>query len=407
MENARTRQTQRLFYLVFFASLIFSAGYLALRRGAGLMDFFYQQGTNLLGDFTNNLHYPTHEGGPYFDSIWATFPPFAYTIFYLVNVCFTRAIPNAETVAYLLLTGITAMMMLYAMQRIFERYGHSSRPYRSALAFGLCVLLSGVSLYTLERGNSAYHSMVILLFFLFLRDDESAWKREAALILLAVAAGVKIYPCVFGVLYLLEKRYREALRLVIYGVLLFFVPFLWFGGLDGLNQFLYNQEQIHLLQRNDFLTSIPSVARFLAAELGWNVETASAVGQWIGIAFGAVALVCACLTRSLWRRCALLVGIVTLVPGWSAEYMALYFALPCALFFCGGDDRPAPLRYAYSALFAGVFILLPFGTDFALHAPVSWNMLVCFSSIYALVLLTVADVLHSRFSKRRAAAAAG
>ena len=245
--------------------------------------------------------------------------------------------------------------------------------------------------------------MIILLFFMFLRDDETPWKREAALLLLAIAASIKIYPCVFGLLYLLEKRYREALRLIIYGVLLFLIPFLWFGGLEGFRQFLYNQEQIHLLQRNDFLTSIPSVARFLTAELGWNAATAGIISQVVSIAFGIVAFACVLFARTLWQRCLLLVGIITLVPGWSAEYMALYFALPCALFFCSNNGDSRMLNWAYSALFAGIFILLPFGAGFSLHAPVSWNMLVCFASIYLIELLAIVDVMLNFHRRHRQA----
>ncbi len=384
-------------------SLLFSTLYLALRRGAGFADFFYQGGANLLGDFSNNLHYPTHEGGPYYDGIWATFPPLAYTLYYLINVCFTRAARNVEIVVYLLMTGVSAVLMFYAVQRVFERYGHAMRGAREPLFFTLCVLLSGINLYAVERGNSVPVVVVVLLFAMYLREEEQPWKREAALVLIAFAAGMKLYPCVFGLLYLLEKRYAEALRLVLYGLILIFVPFLWFGGMDGLRQFFYNQEQIHLLQRNDFLTSIPSVGRFLAAELGWSAQPSGAIAQGLAVLFGAASLACVCLTKELWLRCLLLTGVVTLVPGWSAEYMALYFIVPCALFLCRSSERPRKADGIYAALLGGVFVSLPFATGFSLHAATSWNMLVSFGCIYLVCLFAVWDVLRTFVRSRKAA----
>jgi hypothetical protein len=404
LKTGKSGRVRWLFYAAFLLSMLFSALYLAYRRGEGLMDFFYQQGINLLDDFTNNLHYPTHEGGPYFDAIWATFPPLAYTLYYLVNVCFTRAIANAETVAYIVITTATAVLMLYAVSRIFERYGRRKGGSAEALLFTLCILFSGVGIYTLERGNSVFNVVVILLFALYLRDEEQPWKREAALWLIAVAAGLKIYPCLFGLLYLLEKRYREAIRLVIYGLVLFFVPFLWFGGLDGFKQFLYNQQQIQLLQRNDFLTSISSVERFLAAELGWSAQPAGWIAQVLALLFGVAALVCVALIKELWQRCLLLVGIATLVPGWSDEYMALCFAIPAVLFVCRDFKQLRKLDGFYAALLGGIFVLLPFGTGFSLHATTSWNMLVCFACVYLIEIVAIADSIRTFVRGRRAAA---
>lgn len=381
-----------IFYAVFFASLLFSALFLALRRGDGLQDFFYQRGDNLIGDFINNLHYPTHQGGPYFDAIWATFPPLAYTLYYLVNVCFTRANYFLEIVAYLMVTGLSCVLLLYGVQRIFKQFGGAENRPGSALLFTLCVLMSGVSIYTIERGNSVFNVMILMLFPLYLRESPKAWKRELALLLIALAAGMKIYPCLLGLLYLLEKRYKEALRLVVYGLLFFFVPFIWFSGLEGLKQFLYNQQAAHALARDDYLTSIPSVARFLAAEFGWNMQTAQTVGQWVSYAFAAAQLVCVVLTQKLWLRLLLLMSLATLIPGWSAEYMAWYMVIPCALYFCEVPAAPRRVDRAYMLLFGGIFCLLPFGVGLSFHAPVSWGMLICFGCIYALNIIAMVDV---------------
>ena len=396
----RMKRNQRMYWGIFLLSVLFSAFYLAIRRGAGLEGFIYEGGKQLFMDFINNLHYPTHEGGPYFDSIWASFPPLAYTFYYLLNVGYTRAIWVYEILAYTMLTAASVAVMLYAVQRILRRYQAGAGV---SLLLTLCVLLSGIGIFTVERGNSVFNVMVMLLLAMAIRDSDNRWQREAALLLIAVAANFKIYPCLFGLLYLLEKRYKEALRLVIYGVVLFVVPFAWFGGLEGFKAFLSNQMGIHNMLRDNYLTSIPSVAVFLSAEFAWNAQSAELVGKIIAYAYLAVSLVCVCLTKKLWMRCLLFVNISTLVPEWSCEYMAIYYAIPLALFLFDERQHEQRLSGLYTALFAGVFILLPFGVRaFTLHSGVSWNMLVSFACVYIMSIVAMVDIIITAINQRKA-----
>ncbi len=382
-----------VYYWIFLSSLVFSAVYLAVHRGAGLESFFYQGANNLYGDFYNNLHYPTHDGGPYFDSRWATFPPFAYTLYYLINVCYTRANSHYEVLAYTVITALTYVLILYAVQSIFRKY-RKDASHAEPLLLTLCLLCSGIMIFAIERGNSVLNTMAMLLFAFALRDSERAWQREAALVLIAVAAGFKIYPCIFGLLYLFEKRYREGLRLLLYGVLIFFVPFLWFGGLEGFGRFLQNQREIQASMRSDYFTSIPSIASYLAAEFGWDAGVALPVGKAVAGVFGVLLAAGIWLQKKLWLRVMLMVSLFTLVPGWSAEYMGIYMVLPFILFYC--DDQAGRWQRLYAALFAGVFILLPFGAPFATHTTLSWNMLVSFAALYALSIAGLADTFAAR-----------
>lgn len=394
---------KRIFYGIVLLSMLLSALYLALRRGAGLEAFVFDGGGNLIGDFVNNLHYPTHEGGPYFDSCWASFPPLAYTVYYLINVCITRAIYPFEVMVYMAITALSCMLMLGAVERIFRRWRPGGFRPGEPLALCVCLLLSGVMVYTIERGNSALNVMVMILWAFALRDGERPWERELALLLIAVAAGFKVYPCIFGLLYLFERRWREAARLVVYGVALFFVPFLWFGGLAGLRQFFLNHQEIHGMLRDDYLTSLPSAAGYLAAEFGWDGAAALAVGKVLAALLAAAELACIVLEKRLWLRCLLMVSLFILVPGWSAEYMAVYMALPLVLCVCQGGG--GKLGGWYMALFGLIFVLLPFGTPFETHVPLSWNMLISFAAIYLISLTAMCDTLGTWLRARRGAAA--
>ena len=393
------RKKKHIYYWIFLASLVFSAVYLAVRRGSGLESFLYEGGQNLIGDFINNLHYPTHDGGPYFDSRWATFPPFAYTLYYLVNVCYTRAIYPYEVLAYTVITALTCVIILYAIQSIFRRYHKGSVAHSEPLMLTLCLLFSGIMIFAIERGNSVVNTLAMLLMAFALRDGERPWQREAALLLIAAAAGFKVYPCIFGLLYLFEKRYREAFRLLVYGVLIFFVPFLWFGGVQGFSRFLQNQQEIQSSVRSDYFTSIPSIASYLAAEFGWDAGVALPIGKAVAAVFAVLLAAGVWLQKKLWLRVTLMVSLFTLVPGWSAEYMGIYMMLPFVLFYC--DDQGSRWQALYTALFAGVFILLPFGAPLNAHTSLSWNMLVSFGAMYALSIVGLMDTFAARLRARQ------
>lgn len=84
-------------------------------------------------------------------------------------------------------------------------------------------------LYAFERGNPVMYTMFFLWGGIVLKDSNSKFLRELGLIFVAISAGFKLYPALFGFIWLAEKRYKEAVRLVIYGLMAFFIPFLFVG----------------------------------------------------------------------------------------------------------------------------------------------------------------------------------
>ena len=390
-------KSNRIYYAFFGCSLLFTLVYLAINRSSDLASFFYEGGVNLFGDFTNNLHYPTHQQGPYFDSIWATFPPLAYTFYYLINVCYTRAIYHVEILAYLIITAISCILMLYAIIRLFKRYGKNQNQLTEPLLLTCCLLLSGVMVYAIERGNSVFNVLIMLLLALDFKESDNKLQKELALILIAVAANFKLYPAIFGVIYLLEKRYKEALRLLVYGILFFVVPFAWFGGVEGFVRFMQNQQAIHDSIRTNFFTSIPSIATYFSEVFSLNSEHMLTIGQLVATIFAVVFVACIILEKRLWLRVLHIVCLFIVVPGWSAEYMAIYMALPLVLLLC----NDARYRKLYLVLFAGVFILLPIRASFTTHATISWNIFISFGSIYALSFLGIFDTFNNSLKQRK------
>ncbi len=58
--------------------------------------------------------------------------------------------------------------------------------------------------------------------------------KELSFIALAFAAAIKIYPAIFGLLLVKRKRIKETMRLVLYGVIAFIMPFFYYDGFESL-----------------------------------------------------------------------------------------------------------------------------------------------------------------------------
>ena len=141
---------------------------------------------------------------------------------------------QAPLLLYLLVLVISAWMLATLIVAILKRY-----PYKQANGVALCILLSPGMMFAFERGNILFFVVPMCLFFIHYRNSESAVMRELALISLALAAGLKLYPAFFGILLLRDKKYAQAARAVIYGVLSVLLPILAFHeGLSGIPMWL-------------------------------------------------------------------------------------------------------------------------------------------------------------------------
>jgi len=82
----------------------------------------------------------------------------------------------------------------------------------------------------------------------------------------------------------------------------------------------------------------------------------------------------------------------------SLVFSAAYLAL--VLCYCTGEkDRWFGM---YMALFAGIFILLPFGVTFPVHTHLSWNTVVSFGCIYLITALGCVDAIGGWITRKKA-----
>ena len=381
-----------LWLLVMSLCALLSLLITVLTNGEWLASALYRQGKNFIADYSMHVLYAQQPAELYGLSAHASFPPLAYalyTLLYRVSPLPAQAdiavgvVPASYPAMLVHFVYIALLCSVFTL--LLRRFLRDTPLWKAGLCT-ILVLVSNVFIVgILERGNSAWLALVLLMAALLLRDSPSKARREAALFCIAIAAGFKLYPALFGLLYFKEKRYPEALRLLLYGLALFFLPFFFFGGMDAIGQFFQNQSIIHIAASKWTVgsASVRAVSSALGV-FGLTLPPAaiSVVRQSAFLLFIVISLMLFWSVRSqpLWKDILLLVGIMVLAPSWSGVYTFPYFLLPMLLLFGNQEKEKSPISRVYALFFAGVFVsLLVFS-----YGAVEW---IAALSAYALVFL--------------------
>ena len=269
------------------------------------------------------------------DARTGCFPPLAYVMYYLLY----RLTPLAfETVQHFEeMEQIPGTLHVFTYYLIFSALllyiGISKTGQRSTRRdAGIFTLLMASAVFAgsgYMMGNSSMLVLGLLTLALAFRDSPSRGRREAALVLFAVCVGFKLYPAVFGLIYLKEKRYRELGRLVLYSLALVFLPFAFFGGAEGLSAWMgHILENMRSSPQYDFgrlqylKGALFTVIRLLT---GQEAGTAASILTWLICAFWAVM---AWRSESAPGTWFFLICIMVFFPSNAFRYSLSYFAIP-------------------------------------------------------------------------------
>ncbi len=335
----------------------------ALSEGGALNDIFY--GSDYFNDFYNSMCDAGTKG--VYAEKGVIYPPLSSLFFYLIS----KMVPNMyvmldfETgdrhqiytsglcqIIFLLFIVVTALalgMLFYdILQRTASKIGSFLTSFFLMMSFPI--------LYCIQRGNVALLAMLLTAFFVFYRNSDNKVLREISYIALAVAAGFKIFPALFGLLLIFDKKYKEAARLVVYGLLAFFVPFAFYGGFEGIsifikNIFSFSEESSYYSIYGPSITNVLSWLIFgLKLDLG-SLMNFSQIAVWLCCAFIMF------FADEEWKR---LLGISFLfanVNSTSRVYILIFILLPFISFIL---SRPSGKKSVlYSILFCSLLVTIP------------------------------------------------
>lgn len=293
------------------------------------------------------------------------YPPLANVFYMLITSCM-----SVDTLQKMQTTGVNDLKMLQECAFYFLIYSSvlmlfftvvcselkkGSRAEK--LIFTLTMLFTVPFLYQYERANIIFLALSLTLLFFLWKDSKSLLKRELSFAALACAAGLKIYPAVFGLLLIREKRWKEALRLIAYGIAAFFLPFFCFGGIIGnIKKMIQNMGEVTAEFSSVRIGCQLNYSAILKHLFGWmNQYSTVLIGVFLilAVCFGAIAAVS---LEKKWKAILLLTCLLMGVPSFSYTYVGIFMVIPVIAFL---DSEEAHGKGDWLYLLGMLLVLLP------------------------------------------------
>lgn len=263
---------------------------------------------------------------------WGVFPPLAYMLYRFLHALTARDGNFAETPAEYQEQDYALLVFLFSVTFLTLAFLYAVKIWnrKRYKALFLCLLTSVPFLAgCYERGNSCLIVVVLLLIATKWKDDDSKAKRELALLAIAVCAGLKIYPAVFGLPYLKERRWKEAVRLTIYGVVLFFVPFVFFGN-GAFFEWLRNMTTTFGMTGEGRIQFVKGVANTLVWMFVGRTGDGTP-GAVAAFAFLALMIFLAFRARTVGKTTFFLCAAMTFFPTNAFRYTLCYLSIPLVI----------------------------------------------------------------------------
>jgi hypothetical protein len=207
---------------------------------------------------------------------------------------------------------------------------------------GLILVLlfcSYVNLFAIERGNFVILSAACVTTFLLLYDSPKKEYHWLALLCISIAATLKIYPVLFGLVLLIDKKYKSIAICIIMGLVLTFAPYLFFQHgfgnisrhIEMLRMGVQEAWPVTLITPRYGLQHIVYVA--ITSLPGIPTNGLVTISRYLLILVSVFSIVLCFFTKNRWIQIALLSIVVIQFPFDSAFYTGLYFFPLIIMFF--------------------------------------------------------------------------
>lgn len=310
----------------------------------------FRGGKNFMADFFNIERFLV-DGDPYFNALNGSYLPLGYLILWpfsrlcdyghmSLTDCWHSPIAIFSAMLFLL---ISLFFFFDSLSRL-----NSKKEWHRYHTFLL--LFTSAFLFSIERGNLVFLSLAGVNYFLAYYDSKTVWKRRLALFGLCFASVLKIYPVFFGILLLQDKRYKDIAFCVGIGLVLTFLPFLFFEhGMSNVTRMYANIHTYTALYETPsteykfgihaLCNSITWAANYtqpdrLAKHVASNIELTA---QIITALLTFVSFVFAYFEKRRWLQAGLIALVIMYYPSHSIFYCALYL-MPMIILFLGKKE---------------------------------------------------------------------
>jgi len=302
---------------------------------------------------------------PYFDSAASNYFPVTYILCYP----FTFLPP---VIALLTFSAIFIGFLLWLGYYFLRPILPAEQPLDCWQTIITLFLLSYPVLFCLDRGN--IENLLFILVSLFVVAFINK-KYFLASILLALAAGMKLYPLALIVLFIKKRRYPAALSTIIFLLIFTITSYsLLQGGLivnvrqslSGMHQyansyyildngfnfytslFTYVKLYIYSSLANTGLLTLEMVKQSMNSVMPYYTLTTL-------LLYGLLALHILWKETQIWKQLLLIMGAIILLPPASADYKLIYLFIPLLLYI--NADYDGPFQKIYIILF--MLLLIP------------------------------------------------
>ena len=117
---------------------------------------------------------------------------------------------------------------------------------RKKIFYSLLLSFSGLVLSSLERGNIIVYAFLFTILFVLLYQSENEKHKYIAYICLAIAANLKLYPAVFGLLLIDNKDWSGIIKCAVFFFLIYFISFLFCG-------FVFSKSEVSMANENLYI----------------------------------------------------------------------------------------------------------------------------------------------------------
>lgn len=381
------------FFVVFFLCSLFVCIVMAAESGGDswkMMMFHSGKHTDMFMDFFNSIR----DGGS--PNVYSErnniYPPLCILIFRLFSKMIDPDLVSTRFEQRTLLQLDELCMMIYflfaiicilSLCRLIESYiniKNNGKFKLQAAIISFMVIISYPVMFCLERGNILILSVVFAMFFIFFKDSPNPVIRELSYIALACSAAIKLYPAIFGLILIIEKKYKDALRLILYGIIIVAFPIVFFlddfktttASITSLLQIsalpIADEETTSVFMKLiknllSFATNKKSSLNFSSVSVQnfifmLNLENGGTVAKVVCVITEAIAAFCAFKTKSEWKRVFLLCYLMLNIPSASNSYALSFLLIPFIIFLFGTEKREKADRL-YMVAFALLLTPLP------------------------------------------------
>lgn len=209
-----------------------------------LINLIFNKGADPYMDFFNSIRDAKDLG--VYEEQHVIYPALVNCLYYIIGKFIPRDLVYSNfNSRYEILDNSLALMTLivyyaFLFVIVFLIIKSSIKNKTNRICFYLIVAFSFPFIYAIERGNIVILSAFFLVGYFGLRDNDKMMCRELSYVLFALSVSIKIYPIALIIIPLIEKRYKESIKMIIYSAILFVVPFIFFGGVTSIFTMLRN-----------------------------------------------------------------------------------------------------------------------------------------------------------------------